>query len=78
MNQQVFLLVFILIFSLALLCSLCWPHHGPAQSRAVAKMRTKLQRHLKPRGPDDCPACRLASPPSSGGGPALADVAFLA
>ncbi len=62
MNQQVFLL----LFSLALLCSLCWPHHGCAQSRAVAKIRTRLQRHLKPRSPHHCPACRLASTPSSG------------
>ena len=58
------------MFSLALLCSLCCPHHGPAQSRAAAKMRTTLHRLLKPRSPHDCPACRLASTPSSGGGPA--------
>ena len=74
MNQQVFLLVLILIFSLALLWSLCRPDHGPAQSRATAKLRTMLQRHLKPRTPDDCLACRLASPPSSAVGPALAPV----
>jgi hypothetical protein len=35
----VFFLVFFLLFSLALLCALCWPHQGPAQSRAAAKMR---------------------------------------
>jgi IS1 family transposase/transposase-like protein len=70
MNHQVFLLVFFLICSLALLWSLCWPHQGRAQSSTAAKMRTRLQRHLKPRCPDDCPACRLASIPSSGGGPA--------
>jgi len=29
-----------------------------------------LHRHLKPRCPDDCPACRLASTASSSGGPA--------
>ena len=69
MNLQVFLLVFFLLFSLALLCALCWPHQDPAQSRAAAKMRTMLHRHLKPRCPHDCPACRLASIPSSGGGP---------
>jgi transposase-like protein len=70
MNLHVFLLLFFFIFSLALLCSLCWPHHGSAQSRAVAKMRTTLHRLLKPRSPHDCPACRLASTPSSGAGPA--------
>jgi transposase-like protein len=70
MNHQVFLLVFFLLFSLALLCALCWPHQGPAQSRAAAKMRTTLHRLLKPRCPDDCPACRLVSTASSGGGPA--------
>src|SRR6266568_2040117 len=66
MNQQ----VFFLLFSLVLLCALCWPHPGPAQSRAAAKMRTTLHRLLKPRCPDDCPACRLVSTASSGGGPA--------
>jgi hypothetical protein len=68
MNQQMFL--FFLLFFLALLCTLCWPHPGPAQSRAAAKMRTMLRRHLKPRCPDDCPACRLASTASSSAGPA--------
>ncbi len=70
MNQQVFLLVFFLLFSLSLLCALCWPHQGPAPSRAAAKMRSRLHRLLKPRCPDDCPACRLGSTASSGGGPA--------
>ena len=67
MNQQMFL--FFLLFFLALLCALCWPHPGPAQSRAAAKIRTRLHRLLKPRCPDDCPACRLASTASSGGEP---------
>jgi IS1 family transposase len=66
MNQQ----VFFLLFSLALLCALCWPHQGPAPSRAAAKMRSRLHRLLKPRCPVDCPACRLGSTASSGGGPA--------
>jgi IS1 family transposase len=65
MNVHVFLLVFLLIFSLGLLCSLCWPHHSPVQLRAAAKMRTTLLRLLKPRSPHDCPACRLAFPASS-------------
>jgi transposase-like protein/IS1 family transposase len=68
MNQQMFL--FFLLFSLTLLCALCWPHHGPAQPREAAKRRTRLHRLLKPRTPDDCPACRLASTASSGGEPA--------
>src|SRR5258708_23624807 len=53
------LLLCVLMFSLARLCFLCWPHRGPAQS-AAAK-RTPLHRLLKPRSPHDCPACRLAS-----------------
>src|SRR5579863_3629259 len=64
-----FLLVFFLLLSLALLCFLWWPHRGPARSRAAAKIRSTLPRLLKPRSPDDCPACRLASPASSARGP---------
>jgi hypothetical protein len=73
----VFLLVFFLILSLALLWRLCWFHLRPSSSRGGAK-RSRLQHLLKPRCPDDCPACRLASTPSSAGGPAPADVASLA
>jgi IS1 family transposase/transposase-like protein len=57
------LLLFVLMFSLARLCFLCWPHHGSAQS-AAAK-HTPLHRLLKPRSPHDCPACRLATTLSS-------------
>src|SRR5258708_12251100 len=66
MTLHVFLLLllFVLMFSLARLCSLCWPHHGPAQS-AAATRRTPLQRLLNPRTPHDCPACRLSCPNSS-------------
>src|SRR5258708_17607574 len=53
------LLLCVLMFSLARLCFLCWPHRGPVQS-AAAK-RPPLHRLLKPRSPHDCPACRLAS-----------------
>ena len=74
MNLHVFLLVFLLIFSLALLCALCWPHPGPVPSRAAARVRTRLHRLLKPRTPEDCPACRLVSPASSVGRPAPAAV----
>ncbi len=37
------LLVFVLMLTLARLCSLCWSHHGPAQSTAAAR-HTPLQR----------------------------------
>ena len=70
MNHQVFLLVYLLLFSLALLCALCWLDHGPAQSRAAGKVRTALPRLLKPRSPDNCPACRLGSTATSSGEPA--------
>jgi IS1 family transposase/transposase-like protein len=70
MNHQAFLLAIFLIFSLALLCALGWPHLGPAPSRTAGKLRSRLPRLLKPRCPDDCPACRLASPASPARGPA--------
>ena len=66
--------VFFLLFSLALLCALCWSHRGPAQSRAEASVHSRLPCVLKPRCPDDCPACRLASTASSGAGPVPAPV----
>ena len=71
--------ILFLLVSLLMLCPLClwslrWPHPGPAKSRAAAKMRTMLHRLLKPRSPDDCPACRLASPASLGEGPTPAPV----
>jgi IS1 family transposase len=64
----VFLLVVWLLL-LALLWRFDWFPLRPSSSRGGAK-RSRLPRLLKPRSPDDCPACRLASPPSSGGGPA--------
>jgi transposase-like protein len=67
-----FLLVSFLMLCLLRLWSLCWPDHGPAQSRAATKMRDRLQRLLKPRTPLDCPACCHASTPSSVVGPAPA------
>jgi transposase-like protein len=68
----VFLLVSFLLVSLVLLWRLCWLHHGPAPARAAGKLHSRLHRLLKPRSPDDCTACRLASPASSGGWPAPA------
>jgi transposase-like protein/IS1 family transposase len=73
MNVHVFQLVLFLICSLALLCALSWPHPGPLKSRA-AKVRSRLPRLLKPRSPDDCPACRLGSFASSRAGQAPAPV----
>ena len=64
-----FLLMFFLLLSLSLLWRLCWLPLQPSPSKAGV-VRTTLQRLLKPRSPDDCPACRLASTPSLGGGPA--------
>jgi hypothetical protein len=64
----VFLLV-VCLLCLARLGRLDWFPLGPSSSKSVAK-RTTLHRLLKPRCPDDCPACRLASAASSGGEPA--------
>jgi IS1 family transposase/transposase-like protein len=69
----VFLLVVCLLLSLVLLWRLDWFPVRPSSSKGVAK-RSRLHRLLKPRSPDDCPACRLASTPSVGGGPAPAPV----
>ena len=69
----VFLLVVCLLLSLALLWRHDWLHLRPSSSRGGAK-RSTLHRLLKPRSPDDCPACRLASTPASGEGPAPAPV----
>ncbi len=69
----VFLLVVCLLLCLARLGRLDWFPLRPSSSKGRAK-RTTLHRLLKPRCPDDCPACRLASTASSGGGSALAPV----
>ena len=69
----VFLLVVCLLLSLARLGRLDWFPLRPSSSRGGAK-RTTLHRLLKPRSPDDCPTCRLASPASSGVEPAPAPV----
>ncbi|HET9920600.1 MAG TPA: hypothetical protein VFQ30_12200 [Ktedonobacteraceae bacterium] len=69
----VFLLVVGLLLSLSLLWRRDWFHRRPSSSRGRAK-RSTLHRVLKPRCPDDCPACRLASPASSGAEPVPAPV----
>ncbi len=69
----VFLLVVCLLLTLARLGRLDWFSLRPSSSKGVAK-HTRLHRLLKPRSPDDCPACRGASTPSLGGGPAPAPV----
>jgi hypothetical protein len=76
LHMFLLLLVCILMFSLAWLCFLRWPHHGPTQS-AAAK-RTPLHHLLKPRSPRDCPACRLSCTPSSAVRPAPLPVRPLA
>ena len=69
----VFLLVVCLLLSLARLGRLDWFPLRPSSSRGGAK-RTTLHRLLRPRSPDDCPTCRLASTASSGVEPAPAPV----
>ena len=66
-----FFLLFLLLLSLAWLGRLSLHHHGLPCSRAGA-VHPVIHRLLKPRSPDDCPACRLASPPASSAGPAPA------
>jgi IS1 family transposase len=69
----VFLLVVCLLLCLARLGRLDWFPLRPSCSRGGVK-RSTLPRLLKPRCPDDCPACRLASTASTGAGPAPAPV----
>jgi IS1 family transposase/transposase-like protein len=69
----VFLLVVCLLLSLALLWRLGWFPLRPSSSRGGI-IHSRAQRLLKPRCPEDCPACRLASTSWSGGGPAPAPV----
>ena len=68
-HVYVFLLMICLLLSLTLLWRFCWFHLRSSSSRGRAK-RTTLHRLLKPRCPNDCPACRLASTASSGREPA--------
>jgi hypothetical protein len=72
-HVYVFLLVVCLLLCLARLGRLDWFHLWPSSSRGGIK-RTTLHRLLKPRTPDDCPACQRASTLSLGGRPAPAPV----
>jgi len=63
----------VVFLCLVLLWRLCWLYLQPSHFKAQA-VRTGLPRLLKPRSPDDCPARRLASTASSGGGPARGPV----
>jgi IS1 family transposase/transposase-like protein len=69
----VFLLVVCLLLSLAQLWRLHWFPFRLSFARGKDKC-SRLPRLLKPRCPDDCPACRLASPASSAVGLAHAPV----
>jgi IS1 family transposase len=60
------LLVVFLMLCWALLWYLCWFPLRLSSSSGKAK-RCTLHRQLKPRSPDDCLACRLASTASLGG-----------
>ena len=73
MVLHVFLLVVFLLLTLARLGRLCWLPLQPSYSRGGAK-RIGLPRLLKPRCPEDCPACRLASIASSGKRPSSTPV----
>jgi transposase-like protein len=68
-----FLITVCLIISLALLWCLNWFPLQLSSSREGAK-RSTLHRLLKPRPPEDCLACRLATTPASCGEPASAPV----
>src|SRR5690348_5338019 len=77
MSLHVFMFVFLLVVChlilLALLWQLDWFALQPSSARGGAK-RSRFPGLLKPRSPDDCPACRLGSTASSGEGLAPAAV----
>src|SRR5215472_10137224 len=64
-HVDVILLMVCLLLCLALLWRLDWLHLRPCSSRGGVK-RSILHPLLKPRTPDDCPACRVTSTASSG------------
>ena len=70
MSVHMFLLLLVvgLFLLLVKLGRLDWLHLRPSYSPGWVK-RSRLPRLLKPRCPDDCPACHLASAASSAAGP---------
>jgi hypothetical protein len=77
MAVHVFLFLLVLcLLCLALFWRLGWLYRQPSPTKTGAQ-RIPVQRLLKPRSPDDCPACRLASTPSTAVRPASAEVAPL-
>jgi IS1 family transposase/transposase-like protein len=68
LHVSTFLLVVGLFLSLARLGRLCWFNLQPSSSQG-GTTRTSLPRLLKPRCPEDCPACRLSCTNPSVGGP---------
>ena len=70
MAVHALLFVFMLL-SLALLWRFDWLHLQASSSRGRA-IPSAVHCLLKPHTPDDCPACRLASTPLPGDGPAPA------
>jgi transposase-like protein len=71
MNHQVFLLTIFLIFSsFAAVCSWLAPSWSCPVENSWQATQQASPSAASPRCPDDCPACRLASPASSARGPA--------
>jgi hypothetical protein len=69
MALHVFLfLLVVCLLSLALLWRLGWLRLPPSHSQG-GTIHSRVHRRLLPRTPLDCPACRLASTPSSGAEP---------
>jgi IS1 family transposase/transposase-like protein len=72
-HSLLLLLSFCFLLCLAWLWHLDWSEHG-LPHLAAKTAHPMVHRLLKPRTPLDCPACRLASTASSGGGSAPAPV----
>src|SRR5690242_5834503 len=73
MSLHMFVFIVCLLLSLAPLWRLDWFPPRSSSSPGGVK-RCTLHRLLKPRSPDDCPACCLTSTPSLGGRPTPAPV----
>ncbi len=65
MTLQLFgLLVCFFMLTVAWVCYLSWSHHDSSPSKG--RLRSLVQRYLKPRSPLACPACCRSSACSSG------------